>query len=428
MNPKTTNHSQSRLFEARLSEQLNPNHELLAMSRLLNWEVLEQNFADKFVAEFGAPAKPVRLVIGIMILQHMYSLSDEGVVESWVENPYWQHFCGYDYLQWKFPIHPTTLTKWRKRIGVEGMEKVLSSLVDSALRVGLTTKKSLAKAIVDTTVMPKAIAYPTDSRLYLKGINELVRFAKSHNIQLRQTYNKLAPRASRMAGRYLHARKLKKARREIRRLRTFLGRVLRDLLRKMGDDEILQKEAAPVISTIGRILLQERGDKDKVYSLHEPHVECIAKGKAHKRYEFGCKTSIVLTHKEGLVLGMQALHGNPFDGHTLADALVHAEKISGERIAKVFVDRGYRGHGMKDREIVISRSKRKIHWRRWKEMCRRQSIEPHIGHMKSDGKLGLNHLKGMLGDKLNALLCGIGHNGRLILNFLKSLKRQHCSI
>ena len=426
MNPKTTNHSQGRFFEVRLSEQLNPNHELFALSRLLNWETLEQTFADKFVAEIGAPAKPVRLVIGIMILQHMFSLSDEDVVGNWVENPYWQHFCGYDYLQWKFPIHPTTLTKWRKRVGVEGMEKVLSLLVDSALRVGLATKKSLKKAIVDTTVMPKAIAHPTDTRLYLNAINELVRFAKIHGIKLRQTYNKLAPRASRMASRFMHSRKFKRARREIKRLRTFLGRVLRDLLRKMDDDEILQKRAAPVISTIGKIYLQERGDKDKVYSLHEPHVECIAKGKAHKKYEFGCKTSIVLTHKEGLVLSMQALHGNPFDGHTLSEALMHAEKISGESIDKAFVDKGYKGHGMKDREIVISKSRKKMHWRSWKEMCRRQSIEPHIGHMKSDGKLGVNHLKGLLGDKLNALLCGIGHNGRLILNFLKSLQRQSC--
>lgn len=424
--PKKTNHSQNRLFEARLSEQLNPSHELFTFSRLLDWDALEKNFAEKFVAEIGAPAKPVRLVVGIMILQHMYGFSDESVIVGWIENPYWQYFCGYDYLQWKFPIHPTTLTKWRKRIGVEGIEKVLELLVDSALRVGIVTKKSLKKTIVDTTVMPKAIAYPTDARLYLRAINELARFAKNHNIQLRQTYSKLAPRASRMASRFMHSRKFKKAQREIKRLRIFLGRVLRDLLRKMSEDKKLQKRAAPVICTIGKILLQERDGKDKVYSVHEPHVECIAKGKAHKKYEFGCKTSIVLTHKEGLALSVQALHGNPFDGHTLADALNHAEKICGERIDKVFVDKGYRGHGIKDREIVISKNRKKMHWRKWKEMSRRQSIEPYIGHMKSDGKLGINYLKGKLGDKLNALLCGIGHNGRMIVNFLKSLKHQCC--
>ena len=365
MIPKKTNHSQGRLFEARLSEQLNPNHELFLFSRLLDWDSLEQHFTDKFVAETGAPAKPVRLVVGIMILQHMYGLSDEAAVAGWIENPYWQYFCGYDYLQWKFPIHPTTLTKWRKRIGVEGIEKVLGLLVDSALRVGVVSKKSLKKAIVDTTVMPKAIAYPTDSRLYLRGISELVRFAKDHNIQLRQTYSKLAPRAARMASRFIHARKFKRARREIKRLRTFLGRVLRDLLRKMGNDKELQKRAAPVISTMGNILLQERGDSGKIYSVHEPHVECIARGKAHKKYEFGCKASVVLTHKEGLALSVQALHGNPFDGHTLAGALLHAEKISGERIDKAFVDKGYKGHGIKDREIIISKSKRKMHRKKW---------------------------------------------------------------
>lgn len=426
MNPKKTNHSQGRLFESRLSEQLNPNHELFVFSRLVNWRTLEENFADKFVAEVGAPAKPVRLVTGIMILQHMYGLSDEGVVRGWVENPYWQYFCGYDYLQWKFPIHPTTLTKWRNRVGVEGIEKVLELLVDSARFSGLVSENSLTKTIVDTTVMPKAISFPTDSKLYLKAINELASFAAENGIKLRQTYKKLAPQASRRAGRYSHARKYKKAKKERQRLRRYLGRVLRDLLRKIDENEKLKRRAAPVLCTMGRILMQERDDKNKIYSVHEPDVECISKGKAHKRYEYGCKASVVLTHKEGLALSVQAIHGNPYDGHTLKQSLEHAEKISGGRIEKAYVDRGYKGHKIKDCEIIISKSKSQVDKKTWKEMCRRQSIEPHIGHMKSDGKLGMNFLKGKIGDQLNALLCGIGHNARMIINFLRSSQNVSC--
>jgi IS5 family transposase len=427
MNPKKTNHSQGRLFEARLSEQLNPTHELFTFTRLLNWEALETTFADKFIAEVGAPAKPVRLVVGIMILQHMYGLSDESVVSGWVENPYWQYFCGYDFLQWKFPIHPTTLTKWRQRVGVEGIEKVLELLIQAALRSGTVAKNSIKKAIVDTTVMPKAITFPTDTKLYLKAIKELVNFAKSNKIELRQTYERIAPKTARMAGRYSHARKFKKAMQEVKRLKRYLGRVFRDLLRKLDDNEDLKKRATPVILTMAKVLLQEPDDKNKIYSVHEPHVECISKGKAHKKYEFGCKASIVVTHKEGLALSVQALHGNPYDGHTLKQALSHAEKMSGESIDKVFVDRGYKGHGIKDCEVIVASSRKKMSWRKWKEMSRRQSIEPHIGHMKSDGKLGLNYLKGKIGDQLNALLCAIGHNGRMILNFLRSIQPKPCS-
>lgn len=421
MKPKKTNHTQDRIFDHRLSKQLNPNHELFTFARLIDWNALEAYFAKMFSPDEGAPAKPVRLITGIMILQHMYGLSDDGVVEGWVENPYWQYFCGYDFLQWKFPIHPTTLTKWRKRIGTGGIEKVLQLLVQSANKVGFVNEKSFKTTIIDTTVMPKAITFPTDTKLYVKSIKELVNFAKSHGIILRQTYQRIAPKIARYAGRLSHARKYKKAAKEVKRLRVYLGRVIRDLLRKIEGNPKLQKQAAPVISLIGRIFLQERDDKDKIYSVHEPSVECISNGKAHKKYEFGCKASIVLTHKEGLALSVQALTGNPYDGHTLQDAIGHAEKISGIKIEKAFVDKGYRGHQVPECDVIISRKRGNLSWREWKEMSRRQAIEPYIGHMKSDGKLGLNYLKGQLGDQLNALLSAIGHNGRLIINYLKSI-------
>ena len=419
MKPRRTNNSQSRLFEQRLSEQLNPNHELLILADFIDWDLLETKLGDHFANEAGTPAKPVRLVIGIMLLQQMHKVSDESIVYKWVENPYWQLFCGYDYLQWKFPIHPTTLTKWRQRLGVEGIEKVFELLIQTATNSGMVKPRSLTKVIADTTVMPKAITFPTDAKLYLKGIKRLVKFAKQEGLLLRQTYQRLSVRAHQKATRLMHSRKFKQATKEIKRLKTYLSRVWRDLMRQIQGSQDLMQRAAPTLMFMGQILLQGHEGLDKIYSVHEPQVECLAKGKAGRKYEFGCKVSIVLTHSEGLALNTMAHHGNPYDGHTLAQALDKAEQLSGKKISQAFADKGYKGHGIKDKEVFLSGSGRGKSRSLRKAIARRQAIEPHIGHMKTEGKLGRNFLGGILGDKLNALLCGIGHNLRLLVNFFR---------
>jgi len=182
----------------------------------------------------------------------------------------------------------------------------------------------------------------------------------------------------------------------------------------------LQKRVKPVLFVIAQLLLYEQEEGlEKVYSLHEPHVECIAKGKAHKKYEFGCKASFVVTHREGFVIGAQALHGNPYDGHTLKQALTQAEKNASRKIEQAYVDKGYKGHRVSGCEVICSGSKRQFNRRQWQDVKRRQAIEPHIGHMKSDGKLGRNYLRGLLGDKLHVMFCAIGHNMRLICNYLR---------
>lgn len=419
MKPAITNHRQGRLFEQRLSDLLNPHHELCLLASMIKWDVLERQFSSLFDQEEGRCAKPVRLVAGLMILQHMYRLSDEGVVARWVENPYWQLLCGFDYLQWQFPIHPTTLTKWRKKMGEDGAAKILTLIIDTAKAAGTVKKSSFKKVIVDTTVACKAVAFPTDAPLYLKSLKKLVMFARSEKISLRQTYDRLAPRVHRNANQLFHRRRHKQALKEVKRLRGYCGRVFREILRACEENTDLQKRVKPIFFIIGQILLsgQEEGI-EKVYSLHEPHVECIAKGKAHKKYEFGCKASFVVTHREGFVIGAQALHGNPYDGHTLQQALAQAETNSHEKIEQAYVDKGYKGHGVTDCAVICSGSKKRLNWRQWRDMKRRQAIEPHIGHMKSDGKLGRNHLRGKFGDKLHTLLCAIGHNARLICNFL----------
>lgn len=418
MKPIKTNQSQGFLFEPRLSNLLNPNHELILFSWLIDWKELEEDLIVYFPHNNGAPAKPIRLITGLLILQHFYGLSDEQVVAGWVENPYWQFFCGYDYLQWKMPIDPSSLVNWRKRLGKEGMQKILNSTIRWALDAGAVSPNSLKNVIVDTTVMPKNICYPTDSKLYFKGIKSLVKVAKQFQIPLRQSYTFLAKAALRDTQKYAHARQMKRAARETRRLKTYLGRLRRDVERGAANRLDLMVILKPLFELIDRALEQTRHEKNKIYSLHEPHVECISKGKAQKKYEFGCKASIVVTHKEGLALGLKALHGNPYDGHTLDEVLKEAENAGKIKINKVFVDKGYRGHSVKDKEVYIS-GKRGLSLHFKKLLRRRSAIEPHIGHMKSDGKLGRNFLKGVLGDCMNAILCGIGHNVRIIVNHFK---------
>ena len=366
---------------------LNRNHELCLLAGLIKWDEMDKKFSLLFEAEEGSPAKPIRLMVGIMLLQNMYKLSDEAVVARWVENPYWQLFCGYDFLQWKFPIHPTTLTKWRKRMGTDALEKVLCFLIDTARVSGAVEESSFKKVIVDTTVVPKAIAHPCDAQLYLKSIKQLVAFAKKEKIALRQSYERLAPRACRNAGRLFHLKKSKQAMKEVRRLKSYCGRVYREILEASAENPVLQERITPVFFVIGEILTQTTDSKDKIYSLHEPKVECIAKGKANKKYEFGNKASLTVTHREGFVVGIQGLHGNPYDGHTLSGALAQAEKLTGQKIEEAFVYKGYKKHGV------------------------------------TDGKLGKNFLKGILGNQMHALFCGLGHNMRLLANFLKGKQR-----
>ena len=419
MKPKLTDHFQGRLFQQRLAFQLNSSHELFQLSKLIDWGFFEKEFSGYFVEKIGASAKPVRLVVGILMLQQMNGYSDEGAIDEWVENPYWQFFCGYDYLEWKKPIDPSSLSRWRKRLGKDGVEKIFQSTVKAAIKGGAISARSLSKVIVDTTVMEKNIAFPTDSKLYFNGIKTLVRMAKEHNLELRQTYTFLSKKALRKTAQYTHARQMKRASKERKRLKTYLGRVYRDIKNKIFYLNIVSKIFEPVLEIVEKVLSQTRESTNKVYSIHEPHVECISKGKTHKKYEFGCKVSLVITHKDGLALSVQGLHGNPYDGHTLKSALQNAKKHSEVPIQEVFVDKGYKGHAVDDGiQVHISGKKKGITAWLHKKINRRQAIEPHIGHMKNEGKLGRNFLKGILGDHLNPILCGIGHNLKLIVRKL----------
>ena len=430
MKPIQIDNSQEDIFRGRLSRELNPKHEMMVLAMMIHWSDLEVEFATLYQSESnvgGQPPKPIRLMIGILLLQHLHNLSDEQVVRGWVENPYWQHFCGYDFLQWKCPINPSSLTRFRHRLGSVRLERILSLTVAVAVKSEAIKVTDLKKVIVDTTVMPKNIEFPTDSKLYNKARIRLVKLATKNGIELRQNYNLTAKTLLRKISGYLHAKQMKRARKAIKHLKTIVGRVVRDVERKIGSSVNLAEIFAPILHQSRQLMLQERTSKNKIYSLHEPDVHCISKGKAHKRYEFGCKVSVTTTRKQGLVINSEALPGNPYDGHTLKAALESSERITGIEIESAFVDKGYKGHGVESdplrnhTKIFISGQRGGLTNSIKKQLKRRSAIEPMIGHMKQEGKLGLCRLKGIIGDQINAILTGVGHNLRLILNHLRKL-------
>jgi transposase, IS5 family len=355
-------------------------------------------------------------MVGLHYLEHVHDLSDEEVVDRFVKNPYWQFFCGFEFFQHEVLIDASMMTQWRKWIGPRGLEELLKASIEAALETGTARPESLERINVDMTVQLKAVAHPTDSRLYLKALQMLVRQAKKHGIELRQSYTRLAKAAAVHAGRYAHAWQFRRMRRELKRLRTFLGRILRDIARKIAGNGVLEKAFARLFSLVEWLLEQKPKDKNKLYSLHAPEVVCILKGKAHTPYEFGCKVGIAATNCEGLVLAAKAFEDNLYDGHTLSDTVEQAVAMSGIDPDRIYVDKGYRGHDYIGRaSVMIARSRRGLTPTMQRELKRRSAIEPTIGHMKTDGRLDQNFLLRHVGDAINALLVAAGHNLRLIL-------------
>jgi IS5 family transposase len=414
---------QDDLLRPRLVDLIDMRHELVKLAALIDWEFFERERAGFFPSSTGRPATSPRLVAGLLYLQHAFRLSDEAVVARWVENPYYQHFTGEVFFQHHPPIDPTSLTRWRKRIGEEGVEWLLTKTIEAGRKSGAVEERSLNEVAVDTTVMEKNIAHPTDSRLYERARAQLVGLAREAGVELRQSYARLAPRLVAQVGRYAHARQFKRMRKALRKLRGYTGRVLRDLRRQL--DEIpagpLRERVLAKLVLVSRLLHQAPKDSGKIYALHEPDVDCISKGKARVRYEFGTKVSVATTLKGGFVVGMRSLPGNPYDGHTLAEALEQAAILTDRCPSLAVVDRGYRGHGVKHTRVLISGTRRGLTPALAKALRRRSAIEPEIGHMKTDGRLSRSYLKGTLGDAIFALLCGCGHNIRKILAYLRAL-------
>ena len=343
-----------------------------------------------------------------------------------MENPYWQLFCGEIWFQHNPPIDPSSLTRWRARIGKEGIEWLLAQTIKAAQSAQVIKRQSMDKIIVDSTVQEKAIAYPTDSKLLNRGREQLVKLVAQAGMTLRQNYNREAPKLAGKIARYAHARQYQRMRSHLKKLKTLVGRVWRDASRQLDKvPEHLKPKITDLLHKVERLLKQQPKDSQKLYSLHAPEVECIAKGKVRQPYEFGVKVSVATTHKEGLVVGMQSLPGNPYDGHTLHAALQQVEILTQRQPREIFVDLGYRGASVPAGVKVYHRKlKRGITARLKRDIRRRSAIEPAIGHMKNDGRLRRNWLKGVEGDAFHAVLCGCGHNLRMILRKLRLLLVQ----
>jgi len=418
---------QPELFRARLDNLVDPRHPLVRLAGLIDWQRFENSFGPLYKDGVGRPGLPTRLMVGLHLLKHMDGLSDEAVCARYLDSPYVQLFCGEAQFQHVLPLDRSSMSRWRQRIGAERMETLLVESLDAAQRGGAVQEKHLRRVTIDTTVQPKAVTHPTDSKLLHRGIAILARLARRHGVVLRQSYVRVARWAMREAARLMHSGRPRQAERQVRRLRTWLGRLARDISRKITGDEGAQARFQQALDLVGRLLRQRREDRGsgKLYSLHAPEVECIGKGKARARFEFGVKVSVATTNAAApggrFVVGARTLPGNPYDGHTLAAQIAQTERLTGVAIERAYVDRGYRGHDADRSRVFISRQKWGLTPTIRRELRRRNGVEPTIGHMKADGHLDRNFLLGPGGDAINAILAAVGHNLRLLRRWLARL-------
>ena len=414
MKPKPQSRDAFELFQAHFNQILNPEHELIKLANQIDWSRFEAAYADSYCEDFGAPAKATRLMVGLHYLKYAFNESDESMVARWLENPYWQYFCGYTHMQYECPIHPTSMTKWRNRVGAERLEMLLKETIDLAVREKYVSPGDLQRVNVDTTVQEKNVTFPTDSKLLYKAIVKLVKAAQKRGIYLRQSYLRVGKAAAVKASRYAHAKQYKRMRRQLRKLRTYVGRLIRDIGRKIGT---MDEDLATLLSLADRVRQQRPADSHKLYSLHEPEVQCISKGKAHKRYEFGQKVSIATTNRGNWIVASRLMEGNPYDGHTLAATLTGVESVTGISITDAYVDKGYRGHDYTGlaRVHVGGQGDKNISRAERRRRRRRSAIEPKIGHLKSDNRMDRCFLARLSGDAINAVLAAVGSNFRKLL-------------
>jgi transposase, IS5 family len=425
---------QADLLRSRLDAIIDMNHALVKLSRTIDWSFLEERFGAVYEDKPGRPPLPTRLMAGLAILKHTYDLSDEVLCERWLENPYYQFFCGEEFFQHRLVFDRSSLTRWRQRMGEEKLQALLQESLAVATKTEAIKPSDLNRVIVDTTVQPKNVMFPTDARLLNRAREILVRLAKGAGIKLRQSYGRVGKFALIKHQRYAHAKQFKRANRALRTLRTYLGRVIRDIARKLeGNVGLLDGIALDRMLALARRVLdqKQRQRGPKVYSLHAPEVECIGKGKAHRPYEFGVKVSVATTlaHAKGgqFVTHVKALPGNPYDGHTLETVIPDMEALIGNIIERLVLDKGYRGHNAPPEykfRVFISGQKRRVTPQIKREMRRRSAVEPVIGHLKSEHRMGRNYLWHRQGDAANAVLAAAGYNFRRLIRWLELLLRQ----
>jgi IS5 family transposase len=459
-------------FRSRIDHMIDLRHPLAVLASRMPWQEIEARVAQVFsrkgragvampdldlfgeqvqrvavTSNAGRPRVPLRTMIALLYLKHAFNESDEGVVQRWADTPRWQFFSGCAYYEDRPPCDATTLVKFRQLLGEEGVEELLAQTINVAVELKLIKPQELSRVIVDSTVQHKAIAHPTDSRLLETVRVKLVETAKGAGIDLKQTYAKEGQHLNRKAGRYAHARQFKRMKRAIKRQRTIVGRLQREIERKAGAIGAAVRQAlAETLNKAARIVTQSGQRKAvdgqrKLYSFHAPEVDCISKGKAKTPYEFGVKVGVASTLKGNLIVGARAFHGNPYDGHTLNEQLEQAAILMQDcqhKPATAFVDLGYRGVDAHNPDVhIVHRGKAKrISEQDRALLKRRQAIEPIIGHLKADHRMDRCHLKGEIGDRLHAVLCTAGYNIRWLLRmiakkgvpFLRRLYLRLCAV
>jgi IS5 family transposase len=420
------------LFRSRLDQIIDMKHPLVTLAQTVDWGFLEGRFGEVYTDDPGHPPLPTRLMAGLAILKHTYDLSDEVLCERWVENPYYQFFCGEEFFQHRLVFDRSSLTRWRNRMGEERLQALLQESLSVATRTKAIKPSELSRVIVDTTVQPKNVMFPTDAKLLNRAREKLVQLAKLAGLNLRQSYARVGKFALIQHQRYAHAKQFKRANRMLKKLRTYLGRVIRDIRRKIAGDAGLEVKFEQLLMLARRVREQQQRQRGpKVYSLHAPEVECIGKGKAHRPYEFGVKVSVAttLSHAKGgqFVTHVKALPGNPYDGHTLATVIPDMEALVGNTIARILADRGYRGHNAPPDykfRVFISGQKRGVTPSIKRALRRRAAVEPVIGHLKAEHRMGRNYLWFRRGDANNAVLAAVGYNFRRLIRWLRLLLCQ----
>ena len=410
-----TTPSSPSLFSS-LDDLLNQQHPLYKLSHKINWCVFENSFTPLYCSDNGRPAKPIRLMCGLLILKHLRNISDESVVEQWSENAYFQYFCGMHEFVPSFPCASSELVHFRKRIGEKGMELILSE----SIRVNddKSDDDHHATAFIDSTVQEKNVTYPTDAKLHKKIIGKVLKIVKELNLPMRQSYTFVLKGIYRDQRFRNHPKNRRKAIKADKRLRTIAGRLVRELERNLGQN----RQHDELLSIFKKILLQRRNSSHKIYSIHEPEVQCISKGKEQKKYEFGNKVSIIRS-ATGVILGASSFR-NEYDGHTIQKSLEQVRRLTGKSIRRLAGDRGYRGRKEIDgTQILIPnapRAKDTYYQRKKKHklFCTRAGIEPTIGHLKADYRLGRNFYKGLVGDAINVILAAAAYNFKRAMKVL----------
>ena len=399
------------------------------LSKTVSWSFIEARCGAVYADGPGMPPLPTRLMAGLAILKFTFDLSDEELCARWIENPYFQYFCGEEFFLHELPFDRSSMTRWRQRMGEERVTALLQESLSVAVRTGAMAPQDTRRVVIDTTVQPKNVMFPTDAKLMHRAREKLVGLARKTGLNLRQSYTRVGKLALIKHQRYAHAKQFKRAKRALRTLKTYLGRTIRDIARRIVGDDQLQDIFRRPLHLASRVFEQRQNQTGrKVYSLHAPEVECIGKGKPHKPYEFGVKVSVATTlhHSKGgqFALHAKALPGNPYDGHTLAEIIPEMEKTIGNGIDRILADAGYRGNNAPlshKFKVYTSGQKRRMTPAIKREMRRRAAIEPVIGHIKTEHRMGRNYLAHEQGDAINAILAAAGYNFRLLLTWLRLL-------